>query len=202
MAADNTMIGQFDLTGILPAPRGVPQIAVTFDIDADGILKVSAKDNGTGKEQHITITGRSGISDDEVERLLKEAEENAEADKLKRETVEIRNAAESAVFQAEKIVKDEGEKIPDETKGDVETKIGIVKDLLADEGAETSVNASATEELQTALQAVGQAVYEANQAAGVEADAEDSAGDADDDDSGEDSDSDEDDTVEGEFREV
>ena len=202
MAADNTMIGQFDLTGILPAPRGVPQIAVTFDIDADGILKVSAKDNGTGKEQHITITGRSGISDDEVERLLKEAEENAEADKLKRETVEIRNAAESAVFQAEKIVKDEGEKIPDETKGDVETKIGIVKDLLADEGAETSVIASATEELQTALQAVGQAVYEANQAAGVDADAEDSAGDADDDDSGEDSDSDEDDTVEGEFREV
>jgi molecular chaperone DnaK len=208
MAGDNTSIGRFTLDGILPAPRGIPQIAVTFDIDADGILKVSARDNGTGKEQHITITGRSGLSDEEVDRLLREAEENAEADKAKRETVETRNAGESAVFQAEKIIKDEGEKIPDEIKSDVETKVGIVKDLLADEGAETSVIASATEELQTALQAVGQAVYEANQAAGVDADAEDDDGDAGDGDSdGGDSDGDgpdgeDDDTVEGEFREV
>jgi len=205
MAGDNTSIGRFTLDGVLPAPRGIPQIAVSFDIDADGILKVSAKDNGTGKEQHITITGRSGLSDDEIQRLLREAEENAEADKLKRETVETRNAAESAVFQAEKIIKDEGDKIPDDIKGDVETKIGIVKDLLADDGAETSVIASATEELQTALQAVGQAVYAANQAAEVDEDAEDDTGDTgngegdSDDSSGGD---DDDDTVEGEFREV
>jgi len=205
MAGDNTSIGRFTLDGVLPAPRGIPQIAVSFDIDADGILKVSAKDNGTGKEQHITITGRSGLSDDEVQRLLREAEENAEADKLKRETVETRNAAESAVFQAEKIIKDEGDKIPDDIKGDVETKIGIVKDLLADDGAETSVIASATEELQTALQAVGQAVYAANQAAEVDEDADDDAddtgdgeGDSDDSSGGDD----DDDTVEGEFREV
>ena len=209
MAGDNTSIGRFTLDGVLPAPRGVPQIAVTFDIDADGILKVSAKDTGTGKEQHITITGRSGLSDDEVQRLLREAEENAEADRAKRESVETRNAGESAVFQAEKILKDEGDKIPDDIKSGVETKIGIVKDLLADEAAETSVIASATEELQTALQAVGQAVYAANQATGGDADAGDDASDDEGDaggndngDGGEDAGSDDDDPVEGEFREV
>ncbi len=200
MAGDNTSIGRFNLDGILPAPRGVPQIAVTFDIDADGILKVSAKDNGTGKEQHITITGRSGMDDAEVERLVKEAEENAEADKAKRESVETRNAGESAVFQAEKILKDDGDKIPDDIKSDVEAKVEAVKESLADEAADTTVIAAATEELQTALQAVGQAVYEANQAAGGEEAtveggdqaAEDDPADSDDDD----------DTVEGEFREV
>ena len=200
MAGDNTSIGRFTLDGVLPAPRGVPQIAVTFDIDADGILKVSAKDNGTGKEQHITITGRSGLSDKEVERLLREAEENAEADKAKREAIETRNAGESAVFQAEKILKEEGEKIPDDIKADVETKAGSVKDLLADEEAETTAIAAATEELQTALQAVGQAVYQANQAAGGD-DGSDDAGDSDGEASDTASDDDED-TVEGEFREV
>jgi len=209
MAGDNTSIGRFNLDGILPAPRGVPQVAVTFDIDADGILKVSAKDNGTGKEQHITITGRSGMDDAEVERLVKEAEENAEADKSKREGVETRNAGESAVFQAEKILKDEGDKIPDEIKSDVAAKVEAVKESLADEAADTTVIAAVTEELQTALQAVGQAVYEANQAAGGEEatveggdqapeddkdDAADSGSESDDDD--------EEDTVEGEFREV
>ncbi len=205
MAGDNTSIGRFTLDGVLPAPRGVPQIAVTFDIDADGILKVSAKDTGTGKEQHITITGRSGLSDDEVQRLLREAEENAEADRAKREGVETRNAGESAVFQAEKIIKDEGDKIPDQIKSEVETKIGIVKDLLADEAAETPVIASATEELQTALQAVGQAVYAANQAAGDDADAPDGDTGEGDDEAGGDGDGpggDDEDTVEGEFREV
>ena len=200
MAGDNTSIGRFNLDGILPAPRGVPQIAVTFDIDADGILKVSAKDTGTGKEQHITITGRSGMDDAEVERLIKEAEENAESDKVKRESVETRNAAESAVFQAEKILKDDGEKIPADIKSDVEAKVSSVKDLLADEAADTATIATATDELQTVLQAVGQAVYEANQAAGgdeatVEGGDQTSAAD-------DASESDDDDTVEGEFREV
>lgn len=200
MAGDNTSIGRFNLDGILPAPRGVPQIAVTFDIDADGILKVSAKDNGTGKEQHITITGRSGIDDAEVERLIKEAEENAEADKAKRASVETRNAGESAVFQAEKILKDDGDKIPDDIKSDVESKVEAVKEALADEGADTSAIAATTEELQTALQAVGQAVYEANQAAGGEEATVEGGDQTDDNDDN--ADSDDDDTVEGEFREV
>ncbi len=213
MAGDNTSIGRFNLDGILPAPRGVPQIAVTFDIDADGILKVSAKDNGTGKEQHITITGRSGMDDAEVERLIKEAEENSEADKVKRESVETRNAAESAVFQAEKILKEDGDKVPDDIKVDVEGKVESVKEALANEAAETSVIAAVTEELQTALQAVGQAVYEATQAAGGEEatveggdqagpDADDADSGASDEDAGDSDDDDDDDTVEGEFREV
>jgi molecular chaperone DnaK len=193
MASDNTSIGRFNLDGILPAQRGVPQIEVTFDIDADGILKVSAKDKGTGKEQHITITGRSGLSDDEVDRLVKEAAENAEADKAKREAVETRNAAESAVFQAEKIIADDGDKIPDDIKSDVETKVQAVKDVLANESAELSEISAASEELQVALQAVGQAVYEANQAAGEEGGDPAADGEAP---------SDDDDTVEGEFREV
>jgi len=193
MANDNTSIGRFNLDGILPAQRGVPQIEVTFDIDADGILKVSAKDKGTGKEQHITITGRSGLSDDEVDRLVKEAEENAEADKAKREAVETRNAAESAMFQAEKIIADDGDKIPGDIKSDVETKVQAVKDVLANESAELSEISTASEELQVALQAVGQAVYEANQAAGEEGGEPGPDGGAS---------SDDDDTVEGEFREV
>jgi len=193
MANDNTSIGRFNLDGILPAQRGVPQIEVTFDIDADGILKVAAKDKGTGKEQHITITGRSGLSDDEVDRLVKEAEENAEADKAKREAVETRNAAESAVFQAEKIIADDGDKIPGDIKSDVETKVQAVKDVLANESAELSEISTASEELQVALQAVGQAVYEANQAAGEEGGEPGPDGGAS---------SDDDDTVEGEFREV
>jgi len=199
MAGDNTSIGRFNLDGILPAPRGVPQIAVTFDIDADGILKVSAKDTGTGKEQHITITGRSGMDDAEVDRLVKEAEDNAEADKAKREAVETRNAAESAVFQAEKILKDDRDKIPEDVKSDVEDKVASVKEVLADEAAETATIATATEELQTVLQAVGQAVYEANQATGGEEATVEGGDQASDDDV---SDSDDDDTVEGEFREV
>lgn len=205
MAGDNTSIGRFNLDGILPAPRGVPQVAVTFDIDADGILKVSAKDNGTGKEQHITITGRSGMDDAEVARLVKEAEENAEADKSKREGVETRNAGESAVFQAEKILKDEGDKVPEEIKSDVEAKVEAVKETLADEAAETTTIAAATEELQTALQAIGQAVYEANQAAGGEEATVEGGDQASDDENGDAADSesdDDDDTVEGEFREV
>jgi molecular chaperone DnaK len=203
MAGDNTSIGRFNLDGILPAPRGVPQVAVTFDIDADGILKVSAKDNGTGKEQHITITGRSGMDDAEVERLVKEAEENAEADKAKREGVETRNAGESAVFQAEKILKDDVDKIPDDIKADVEAKVEAVKETLADEAVDTSAIAAATEELQTALQAVGQAVYEVNQAAGGEEATVEGGDQADDDNADDAGDSDDDDdTVEGEFREV
>ena len=194
MASDNTSIGRFNLDGILPAARGVPQIAVTFDIDADGILKVSAKDNGTGKEQNITITGRSGLSDDEVDKLVKEAEENAEEDKQKREAVDTRNAADSAVFQAEKIIKDEGEKIPVDIKEDLESKIKSLKDILLDDKSENTEIASATEELQKALQAVGQSVYNAQQQEQTSSNEPGNNDDQNDDDN--------DDTVEGEFREV
>ncbi|MBL01540.1 MAG: molecular chaperone DnaK [Chloroflexi bacterium] len=194
MASDNTSIGRFNLDGILPAARGVPQIAVTFDIDADGILKVSAKDNGTGKEQNITITGRSGLSDDEVDKLVKEAEENAEEDKQKRESVDTRNAADSAVFQAEKIIKDEGEKIPVDIKEDLESKIKSLKDILSDDKSENMEIASATEELQKALQAVGQSVYDAQQQAQSSSNDAGNKEDHNDDDN--------DDTVDGEFREV
>ena len=194
MASDNTSIGRFNLDGILPAARGVPQIAVTFDIDADGILKVSAKDNGTGKEQNITITGRSGLSDQEVDKLIKEAEENAEDDKQKRESVDTRNAGDSAVFQAEKIIKDEGEKIPDEIKNDLESKIKSLKDLLSNEKSENMEIASATEELQKALQAVGQAVYDSQQ--------QSQSSSSDDGNNDDQNDDENDDTVDGEFREV
>ncbi|MBA32221.1 MAG: molecular chaperone DnaK [Chloroflexi bacterium] len=194
MATDNTSIGRFNLDGLLPAPRGVPQIAVTFDIDADGILKVSAKDNGTGKEQNITITGRSGLSDDEVEKLVKEAEENAEEDKQKRESVDTRNAADSAIFQGEKIIKDEGEKIPDEVKSELESKIKSLKDILSNEGSTSVEIANATEELQKALQEVGQSVYNSQQQANNESSNDDKNDDENDDEN--------DDTVDGEFREV
>ena len=194
MATDNTSIGRFNLDGLLPAPRGVPQIAVTFDIDADGILKVSAKDNGTGKEQNITITGRSGLSDDEVEKLVKEAEENAEEDKQKRESVDTRNAADSAIFQGEKIIKDEGEKIPDEVKSELESKIKSLKDILSNEGSTSLEIANATEELQKALQEVGQSVYNSQQQANNESSNDDKNDDENDDEN--------DDTVDGEFREV
>jgi len=194
MASDNTSIGRFNLDGILPAPRGVPQIAVTFDIDADGILKVSAKDNGTGKEQNITITGRSGLSDEEVDKLVKEAEENAEEDKQKRESVDTRNAADSAVFQAEKIIKEEGEKIPDEIKNDLESKIKSLKDILSNEKSENMEIATATEELQKALQAVGQSVYDSQQQSQSSTNDDGNNDDQNDDDN--------DDAVDGEFREV
>ncbi|MBI21501.1 MAG: molecular chaperone DnaK, partial [Chloroflexi bacterium] len=123
MAEDNISIGRFTLDGILPAPRGVPQIEVTFDIDADGILKVSAKDKGTNKEQHITITGRSGLDEKEIDDLIKEAEENSRTDQEKREKVEVRNNAESMIFQAEKLIKEQSDHIDDKSKTEIEKNI-------------------------------------------------------------------------------
>ena len=133
MAADNKSLGRFVLDGIPPSPRGVPQVEVTFDIDANGILNVSAKDKATSKEQKITITGSSGLSADEVERMAKEAEAHAEEDKKKRETVEIRNNADSLVYTTEKALKDAGEKVDAATKKPVEDKLTELKDLLAKE---------------------------------------------------------------------
>jgi molecular chaperone DnaK len=194
MSNDNISIGRFSLDGILPAPRGVPQIEVTFDIDADGILTVSARDKGTNKEQHIAITGRSGLSQDEIERLVTDAEAHAEEDRKRREGVEARNTAESTVYQAEKLLKDNADKIPDDVKTEVEEKIGELKSLLADQDSEAGKLAAATTELQTALQKIGQAAY-AGGGAEKSADGGSSGSDGD---SGDDTD----DTVEGEFREV
>ena len=114
--ADNTTLGRFQLTGIAPAPRGIPQIEVTFDIDANGIVNVSAKDMGTGKEQSITITSSTNLSEDEIQRKVKEAEQYAEEDKKRKEEVEIRNRAESLIYETEKSVKDLGDKLSEQEK--------------------------------------------------------------------------------------
>jgi molecular chaperone DnaK len=136
MSRDNKVLGTFRLDGIPPAPRGAPQIEVTFDIDANGILHVSAKDLGTGREQKITIQGSSGLSKDEVEKMTKEAELNAEADKNRREQIEARNQLESVIYQLEKTVKDAGDKFPAEMKSKIEA--GLVsarKDLESNDAA-------------------------------------------------------------------
>jgi molecular chaperone DnaK len=198
MATENTSIGRFMLDGILPAPRGVPQVEVTFDIDADGILNVSASDKATNREQHITITGRSGLSQEEIERAVRDAEENAEEDQKRREAVETRNAADSSVFAAEKLLEEQGENVPAEAKTEVDAIIVQLKELLADEESSTEDLAAKTNELQTALQAIGQAAYAAAGAAGPEGGPEGGPGGED----GGDDDEDDGETVEGEFREV
>lgn len=194
MASGNKSIGRFMLDGILPAPRGVPQIEVTFDIDANGILNVSARDKGTGKQQKITITASSGLSDDEVDQMVRDAEEHAEEDRKQRERVEIRNTAENAIFAAEKLIEDNADKIPAEVKTEIEGKIAAVRSAIAEDDPDKIK--STMDDLNTALQTVGQIVY-AQDAAQA------SASDAPDPSSGTSADDDDDDrTVEGEFREV
>jgi molecular chaperone DnaK len=157
MATDNKSLGRFILDGILPAPRGVPQVEVTFDLDANGILNVSARDKATGKEQKITITAGGGLSKDEVEKLQKEAELHAAEDKVRREEIEIRNTADSLAYQAEKTVRENADKIPAELKSEVEGKIAAVRSALQSAGADTI--RAATEELSETMQQIGQAVY-------------------------------------------
>jgi molecular chaperone DnaK len=162
MVAENKSIGRFVLDGLLPAPRGVPQIEVTFDIDANGILNVSAKDQGTGKEQRITITASSGLANDEIERMVNDAEQFAEEDERKREEVQTRNVAENTAYNAEKMIKDNAEAIPDDLKTEVEGKVAAVRSAL--QGEDTSLIESAVLELQETIQKVGELVY--SQAAG------------------------------------
>jgi molecular chaperone DnaK len=157
MASENKSIGKFTLDGILPAPRAVPQIEVTFDIDANGILNVSAKDKGTGKEQRITITASSGLSQDEIERMVAEAERHAEEDLRKREEVETRNTAENATFTAEKMLKDHADRIADDLKAKIEGSVAAVRTAL--QGQDIGEIRSALETLQTSIQKVGEAVY-------------------------------------------
>jgi len=169
MAADNKMLGQFDLVGIPPAPRGVPQIEVTFDIDANGIVNVSAKDKGTGKEQQISIKASGGLSDDEVEQMVKDAEANAGADKERREKVEAKNQAEALVHSSEQSLKEHGDKVSEEDKADIETAIADLKSAIED-GSTEDITAK-SEALATATMKMGQAIYEASQAEAAEADA-------------------------------
>jgi len=181
MAAYNKKLGMFELTGLPPAPRGVPQIEVTFDIDANGIVHVSAKDLGTGKEQSMTITGGSALPKDEIDRMMREAESHAEEDKVRREEAEIRNNGDSLVYQTEKFIADNSEKL---SQGDLVTKKSEVEAALAElkeslKGSDTAAIKSATEKVATISQTLGAALYEANAtAASSEKPAEDGVEDA------------------------
>jgi len=161
MAADNKSLGNFTLDGIPPAPRGVPQIEVTFDIDANGILKVTASDKATGRSQHITITASSGLSDSEVEKMRKDAEAHAEDDKKRKELIETRNRADNTAYGAEKALKDFGDKVPPEVKSEIEAKVAEVKKAL--EGDDVALIKGATDSLAEAVQKIGANVYDEGQ---------------------------------------
>jgi molecular chaperone DnaK len=169
MAADNKLLGQFDLVGIPPAPRGVPQIEVTFDIDANGIVNVSAKDKGTGKEHQIRIQASGGLSDADIEKMVKEAEANAESDKKRRALVEARNQAESLVHSSEKSLKDYGDKVSEADRTAIAEAIAALKTAVEGEDVE-AINA-ASQTLAEASMKLGQAMYEASQKEAAEADA-------------------------------
>jgi molecular chaperone DnaK len=158
MAGDNRTLGRFMLDGILPAPRGMPQIEVTFDIDANGILNVSALDKGTGKEQKITITASSGLSREEVEKMSREAEKHAAEDAKRKEEVEVRNSADSLVYTAEKTLRDHGDKVPADLKGEIDAKIASVKSAL--QGQDVKAIRNAVRELSQAMQQVGASGYQ------------------------------------------
>ncbi len=157
MARDNKSLGKFQLTGIPMARRGVPQIEVTFDIDANGIVKVTAKDKGTGKQQQITISGSTALSDDEVDRMVKDAESHAEEDKAKKDEIEVRNQADSLAYGTEQTLKELGDKVPADTKKKAEDAVAAVKKAL--DGTDIEAIKSASEQLQTAAQDLAQVVY-------------------------------------------
>ena len=169
MASANKTLGKFHLDGIPPAPRGVPQIEVTFDIDANGILNVRAKDLGTGKEQRVTITASTTLNKDEVQRMVKDAEAHAEEDRKHKEEVEARNQADSLVYQAEKVLKDNADKIDASIRSDVESKIEPVKQAIKDNDVDRM--RSTSQELAAAMQKIGEAVYSQAQGAGAGAQA-------------------------------
>jgi len=165
MSKDNKKLGTFHLDGIPPAPRGTPQVEVTFDIDANGILHVSAKDLGTGKEQKISITGSSGLSKDEVEKMQRDAEAHAEEDKKVKEAAEVRNNADNLAYQCEKQLKELGEKIPGNVKAEIETKIATVREML--KGNDTDAIKAAYTELQNKFQAASEELYKNAAASGA-----------------------------------
>ncbi len=164
MARDNRTLGRFHLDGIPPSPRGMPQIEVTFDIDANGILNVKAQDKGTGREQSVTITASSTLAKDEVERMVKEAEAHAGEDRAKREEVELRNQADHMIHQAEKVIKDNADKIPDDVKTEVNTKLEALKS--AAKGSDTNALKRSMDDFNEALQKIGQHIYQGAGAGG------------------------------------
>jgi molecular chaperone DnaK len=194
MAADNKSLGKFILDGIPPAPRGIPQIEVTFDIDANGILKVTAQDKATQRSQHITITASSGLSESEVERMRREAESHADEDKKRKDLIEARNTADNAIYTAEKALRDFGDKVPADTKSKVEVEVANVKKAL--ESDDPATIKSATEQLFQVVQQIGASVYQQEgPAAGPTAGGPEEPGP-----SGEQKPGGDDDVVDGEFR--
>jgi molecular chaperone DnaK len=161
MAADNKSLGRFILDGIPPAPRGMPQVEVIFDIDTNGILHVTAKDKGTNKEQHITISGSTGLSEEEIEKMKKDAELHADEDKKKKEVIDARNNADALVFNLEKQMREHDAKVGDDLKKKVNTKIGDLKELLKKEDASAEDLKKSTEALATEAQEIGKIIYEA-----------------------------------------
>jgi molecular chaperone DnaK len=166
MAADNKNLGEFDLVGIPPAPRGVPQIEVSFDIDADGILNVSAKDKGTGKEQNIVIQSSGGLSEFDIERMVKDAEANAEADAKRRQLIEVKNEIDSMIYSTEKSLTDNGDKLDEETKKEVEKAVADAK-AVKDSDDFDDISAK-KEALSKSTMKIGQAIYGQQRAEGSE----------------------------------
>jgi molecular chaperone DnaK len=195
MAGDNKTLGRFILDGIPPAPRGVPQIEVTFDIDANGILDVRAKDRATGREQQVRITASSMLSKDDVDRMVREAQEHADEDRQRREQVETRNQADALAFQGERTLRDLGDKVSAEDKADVEAKISAVREAL--KGDDMDALRRTSQELAEALQRVGTAAYQADQAPGTGDGAEPEGGPA-----GSAGEGEAEEAVEGEYKEV
>jgi molecular chaperone DnaK len=180
MASDNKLLGQFDLVGIPPAPRGVPQVEVTFDIDANGIVHVSAKDKATNKEQSIRIQASGGLSDSDIEKMVKEAEANAESDKRRRGAVEAKNNAEATLHQTDKAMKDYGDKIGADERRDIEEASASLRALLGKEGPDAEEIREATQRLVAASMKLGEAMYKAKAGeAGNETGAPGEAGGAD-----------------------
>ncbi|CAL9503972.1 Chaperone protein DnaK [Nocardiopsis dassonvillei] len=161
MARDNKKLGVFDLTGLPPAPRGVPQIEVAFDIDANGIVNVTAKDLGTGREQSVTISGGSAMSKEDIDKMVRDAEQYAEEDRKRRESAEVRNNAESLVFQTEKVIKDNEDKIPADVRSETEAALGELKTAL--EGSDVDTIRTASEKVALASQKIGSAIYSQGQ---------------------------------------
>jgi len=181
MAAQNQSLGNFELTGLPPAPRGVPQIEVTFDIDANGIVHVSAKDRGTGREQSMTITGGSALSKEDIDKMVKDAEQYAEEDRLRKEAVETRNQAEGLVYSTEKFLADSGDKVPDEVKTEVQADVDALKAVLEDAEAGKDAIEAAVAKLGESSQKMGAALYAAGEADAAAAGGTTGTGDADED---------------------
>jgi len=188
MANDNVSIGRFSLDGIQPAQRGVPQIDVTFDIDADGIVTVMAKDRATNKEQKITITGRSGMSDDEIDKIVKDAEKFAEEDQKKKSDIESRNSAEAVIYQSEKLIKENSDKVPEEVTSELQNEVDDLKNVVSNEESDSELINEGIEKVNIALQKFGQNLPQQENDPSDPTKSDDK--------------SDEDDTVDGEYKEV